>query len=100
MDGAANAGSARLTVTWVTRAAAAPGPRNALIVPAQNKTDVRVQQKISIGGRRSFDLLADIFNVFNRPNWSIGENEATTAQYLQHISATARTMQFGFRLMF
>src|SRR5215472_5612849 len=31
LDGAANAGSAWLTVTWVTRAAAAPGPRSALI---------------------------------------------------------------------
>jgi hypothetical protein len=75
-------------------------PRNALIVPAQNKTDLRLQQKINIGSRRSFDLIADVFNVFNRPNWGIGENEATASQFLQHISATVRTMQFGFRLTY
>ena len=75
-------------------------PRNALIVPAQNKTDLRLQQKINIGGRRSFDLIADVLNVFNRPNWGIGENEATASQYLQHVSATVRTMQFGFRLTY
>jgi len=74
--------------------------RNNIIAPAQNKTDLRLQQKINIGGRRSFDLIADVLNVFNRPNWGIGENIATTAQYLQHISATVRTMQFGFRLTY
>jgi carboxypeptidase family protein/TonB-dependent receptor-like protein len=75
-------------------------PRNALIVPAQNRTDLRLQQKVPIGGRRSFDLIADVLNVFNRPNWGIGENEATASQYLQHVSATVRTMQFGFRLTY
>jgi len=41
-----------------------------------------------------------VLNAFNRPNWGIGENEATTAQFLQHVSATVRTMQFGFRLTY
>jgi hypothetical protein len=77
-----------------------PIPKAAFIAPAQNKTDLRFQQKINIGGRRSFDLLADVFNIFNRPNWGVGENAATASQYLQHISATVRTMQFGFRLTY
>jgi len=70
------------------------------IAPSQNRTDLRLQQKISIGGRRSFDVLADVFNVFNRPNWTVGENEATTAQFLQHVNGTFRTVQVGFRLTY
>ena len=75
-------------------------PKAGFIAPAQNRTDVRLQQKISIGSRRSFDLIADVFNVFNRPNWTVGENEATVAQFLQHVNGTYRTMQFGFRLTY
>jgi hypothetical protein len=74
-------------------------PRNAFIAPAQNRTDLRLQQKINIGSRRSFDLIADVFNIFNRPNWTVGENEANS-QYLQHVNGTFRTMQFGFRLTY
>jgi hypothetical protein len=75
-------------------------PRNAFIAPAQNRTDLRLQQKITIGGRRSFDVIADVFNIFNRPNWTVGVNEATPAQFLQHVNGTFRTMQFGFRLSY
>jgi hypothetical protein len=75
-------------------------PRNDFIAPAQNRTDVRLQQKINIGSRRSFDLIADVFNVFNRPNWTVGENEAQPAQFLQHVNATFRSAQFGFRLTY
>ena len=60
----------------------------------------RVQQRIPLGGRRSIDGIAEIFNVFNRPNWGIGTQESTTSQYLQHITAQVRTAQFGFRLTF
>jgi len=38
--------------------------------------------------------------MFNRPNWGIGIQENQTTQYLQHITAQTRTMQFGFRVMF
>jgi len=75
-------------------------PRNDLLAPAQNRTDFRVQQKIPLGSRRSFDVLADVFNVFNRPNWGIGTQESTTTQFLQHTSAQVRTAQVGFRLTF
>ena len=52
-------------------------PRNDLIAPAQNRTDIRFQQKIPLGGRGSFDLIAEVFNAFNRPNWGIGTQEST-----------------------
>ena len=75
-------------------------PRNDLIAPAQNRTDVRFQQRIPLGGRVSIDGIAEVFNVFNRPNWGIGTQESTTSQFLQHTSAQVRTAQFGFRLTF
>jgi hypothetical protein len=44
--------------------------------------------------------IADVFNVFNRPNWTVGENEATAAQFLQHTNGTFVRMQVGFRLTY
>jgi hypothetical protein len=75
-------------------------PRNDLIAPAQNRTDIRFQQKIPLGGRVSIDGIAEIFNAFNRPNWGIGTVESTPTQFLQHTSAQVRTAQVGFRLTF
>ncbi len=75
-------------------------PRNALFAPAQNRTDLRVQQRVPLGGRVGIDAIAEVFNMFNRANWGIGTVESNRTQYLQHISAQTRTMQVGFRLTF
>ena len=75
-------------------------PRNDLIAPPQNRTDVRFQQRIPLGGKVSIDGIAEIFNAFNRPNWGIGTQESTPTQFLQHTSAQVRTAQVGFRLTF
>jgi hypothetical protein len=75
-------------------------PRNDLLAPAQNRTDLRLQQRIPLGGRVSVDGIAEVFNMFNRPNWGIGTQESTPTQFLQHTSAQVRTAQFGFRLTF
>jgi hypothetical protein len=74
-------------------------PRNSLIAPPQNRTDLRLQQRIPLHGRASIDGIAEVFNIFNRPNWGIGIQE-NNPQYLQHVTAQTRTMQFGFRLIF
>jgi hypothetical protein len=71
-----------------------------LIAPAQNRTDLRVQQRISLPGGIAIDGIAEVFNLFNRPNWTIGSQESTIAQYLQHINAQYRSAQVGFRLTF
>jgi len=75
-------------------------PRNAILAPPQNRTDLRLQQRIKLHGRAAIDGIAEVFNVFNRPNWGIGTVESTASQYLQHVSAQTRTAQFGFRLTF
>jgi len=75
-------------------------PRNSLIAPAQNRTDLRVQQRIRLGGRFSIDGIAEVFNIFNNYNYGIGTVESVVTQYLQPISAQTRTAQIGFRLQF
>ena len=74
-------------------------PRNSIIAPPQNRTDLRLQQRIRLHGRAAIDGIAEVFNMFNRPNWGIGTVE-NSPQYLQHVSAQTRTAQFGFRLVF
>jgi hypothetical protein len=74
-------------------------PRNAFIQPGQNRTDVRVQQRIPLQSGMSIDLIAEAFNVFNRPNWTL-ETQESSADYNKRVAAQYRTAQFGFRLMF
>jgi hypothetical protein len=73
--------------------------RNAFTQPARNRTNVRIQQKISLPSRVSVDVMAEAFNVFNRPNWTITTQEQSP-QYLKRTAGENRTMQFGFRVTF
>jgi hypothetical protein len=75
-------------------------PLNSIIAPPQNRTDLRLQQRIVLPGRVSIDGIVEVFNMFNRPNWTIGTQESTFAQYLQYTNAQYRTAQVGFRLTF
>jgi len=74
-------------------------PRNAFTQPARNRTNVRVQQKIPLQSRVAIDVMAEAFNVFNRPNWTITTQEQSP-QYLKRTAGENRTMQFGFRVTF
>ena len=74
-------------------------PRNDYIQPAQNKTDLRVQQRIPLGGRVALDGIAEVFNVFNRPNWGLSNTESAS-NYGQRTSAQFRSAQVGFRVTF
>ena len=74
-------------------------PRNAFIQPQQNRTDIRIQQRIPLGTGVAIDLIAEAFNVFNRPNWTL-ETQESSADYGERVAAQFRTAQFGFRLTF
>jgi hypothetical protein len=65
----------------------------------QNRTDVRVQQRIPLANDMAIDLIAEAFNVFNRPNYTL-TTEESSAQFGQRTSGQFRTAQFGFRLTF
>ena len=75
-------------------------PRNGFIQPPQNKTDIRVQQRIPLAGRVAIDAIAEVFNAFNRPNWGDGNQESSVATFGQHTSGQFRSAQVGFRLTF
>jgi len=75
-------------------------PLNAIIGPAQQRTDLRLQQRIDLPGRAAIDGIVEVFNIFDRPNWTIGTQESQRAQYLRPINAQYRSAQVGFRLTF
>jgi Carboxypeptidase regulatory-like domain/TonB dependent receptor-like, beta-barrel len=75
-------------------------PLNDIIAPPQNRTDLRLQQRIALPGRVSIDGIVEVFNLLNRPNWTIGTEESAFAQFLQPINAQYRTTQAGFRVTF
>ena len=74
-------------------------PFNSLFAPAQNRTDLRFQQRIPLAGRASIDAIWEMFNVFNRPNWTIG-NQESAPDFRQNTDGQYRSMQFGFRFSF
>jgi hypothetical protein len=47
----------------------------------------------------SLDLIAEGFNVFNRPNWTVNYQESS-ANYLKNTNGQNRSAQVGFRLGF
>jgi hypothetical protein len=73
-------------------------PKNAFVQPQQNRTDIRVQQRIPLP-RVSIDLIAEAFNVFNRPNWTL-ETQESSADFGERVAAQYRSAQFGFRMVF
>ena len=72
--------------------------RNNLVGPSQSRTDFRVQQKIPLHGRVAIDAIAEVFNLLNRPNYSVGTSENNAATYNKPQSGEYRTAQFGARV--
>jgi hypothetical protein len=73
--------------------------RNSFIQPAQNKTDLRFQQQIRLGGRRSVDLIAEVFNIFNNENYTLVTQESSL-NYNRPSGGQFRAAQIGFRLTY
>jgi hypothetical protein len=73
--------------------------RNSFTQPARNRTNLRVQQRVTLPRQASLDLIAEAFNVFNRPNWTISTQE-NNALYGKRTAGQFRTMQLGFRVLF
>jgi hypothetical protein len=91
--GAGGAGEARL------RPDGTIVPRNSFTQPPRRRFDLRLQQRIPLGGRAAVDAIAEIFNTFNSPNWTIATQESNP-QYGQRIAGQNRTAQLGFRVTF
>jgi len=74
-------------------------PRNSFVQPPRRKADLRLQQQIPLPHRISLEGIAEVFNVFNSPNWTITTVE-TSPQFGQRTMGQFRTAQLGFRLTF
>jgi hypothetical protein len=74
-------------------------PKNSFIQPNENRMDLRLQQRVPLGGRAGIDVIAEVFNVFNANNFTLVTEEGR-ADYNQPESGQYRTMQFGFRVTF
>jgi hypothetical protein len=74
-------------------------PRNSITQPPRRRFDLRLQQRIPLGSRVAIDGIAEVFNLFNSPNWVIDTQESSR-QYLQRIAGQNRTAQLGFRVTF
>ena len=80
-------------------------PRNAVAGDPLHRVDLRLQKRLSLGGRRTIDGLFEVFNVFNHENYgSYVTNEANAnygqPQFHQSLAYYPRMLQLGFRLAF
>jgi hypothetical protein len=80
-------------------------PRNRFVGQPIHRVDMRLQQRISLGGRRSVEGILEVFNLLNRANYgsyttnvdstAFGEPSSNT-----NIAYAPLTTQLGFRIQF
>jgi hypothetical protein len=73
-------------------------PRNDFTQPTRQRVDLRLQQRFTLG-RVAIDGMAEVFNLFNSPNWTI-ETTESNRQYGTAVLAEFRRAQLGFRVTF
>ena len=74
-------------------------PRNALEGLPLRKVDLRLTKEVKLSGRLKASLIGEIYNVFNRANYTIDTVESS-ATYLASVAGQGRSAQVGFRLTF
>jgi hypothetical protein len=70
-----------------------------------HRVDLRLQQSIKFGGRRSGDLIAEVFNLFDRANYGSYTLQESSPRYglrnsSSNLAYAPRTLQLGFRVVF
>ncbi len=80
-------------------------PRNDFVGEAIHRVDLRIQRRFSLGGSRSIDGIAEVFNLFNRDNYGSWVTDEANANYGRPDTNTAiayqpRMAQLGFRVAF
>jgi len=68
--------------------------------PTQINFDLSLRKRIPFAGRASYEFSLDVFNVFNRVNWSptVGVGNTTLASWQAGLPGSRRTMQIGTRI--
>jgi hypothetical protein len=79
--------------------------RAALVGKPIHRIDMRLQKRLSLGGRRSIDGLVELFNVFNHANYGAYTTQFSSPLYGQpsfngNVAYQPRILQLGFRVGF
>jgi hypothetical protein len=80
-------------------------PREAFVGTPLHRIDLRLQQRVKLGGHAAVEGYAEIFNLFDRANygaWNITETSPDygTPAASTNLSYAPRTLQLGFRMVF
>ena len=78
------------------------GPRNNIYNPGQYQWDIAVFKNIALGGLRTLQFRAEIFNFLNHPNWNGAEANPTNANFGRITSkdGSRRDTQLSLRFAF
>ena len=79
--------------------------RNSFVGTALHRVDMRLQQRIPLGGRRSIDGIFEVFNLFDYANFGSFTNDVDSPLYGRpvynpDVAYGSRSVQLGFRLAF
>jgi hypothetical protein len=80
-------------------------PRESFVGQPIHRVDLRLQQRVTLGGQRSISGFLDIFNVFDRANYGSYELRENNPEFGKpaastNLSYAPRTLQMGFRFGF
>ena len=72
---------------------------------ALHRIDMRLQQRIPLGGRRSLDGIFEVFNLFDYSNFGSFTTDVDSPLYGRpvynpNVAYGSRSVQLGFRLAF
>jgi len=93
---------------WATYRYRANGtiiPRNSFVGDSIHRVDIRLQQRVPLGGRLRADGILEVFNLFDRANYGSYTLDESSRAFLQpaqnaNLAYAPRTLQLGFRLTF
>jgi hypothetical protein len=80
-------------------------PREAFLGQPIHRVELRLQERIPLGGRRSIDGFVEVFNLFDRANYGAYDTVESSSTYGKpvgspNLSYAPRTLQLGFRVAF
>lgn len=78
-------------------------PRNTIIGPGIDTTDLTMRKSFSLGESRRLSIEADLFNALNHPNWGTPDTNISNVNTTGSISAISKPMreaQFAARFDF
>ena len=80
-------------------------PRNNFVGKPVHRADLRLQERVPIGGRATIDGVLEVFNLFDHSNFGSYTTQESNVRYglpnlNQNVAYVPRVLQLGFRLVF